>query len=96
MPGPATSTVRDRWSLDRADDAETAPGGAMGQDRDSTDGVGRKVTFLGRGLGLRSQSRLTLLVCPLCSQRNGDRMAAKGTCAYEPAERDEEPCGPDH
>lgn len=52
------------------------------------------VTFLGRGLGLRSSDSLTLLVCPLCSQRNGERMAALGTCVwcgYEPSVRDEEP-----
>ncbi len=52
------------------------------------------VTFRGRGLGLRSSERLTLLVCPLCSQRNGERMAAFGTCVwcgYEPSRRDEEP-----
>ncbi len=73
-------------------------GEPMGQDLESPDGGSRKVTFLGRGLGLRSHTRLTLLVCPLCSQRNGDRMAVKGMCewcAYEPAERDEEPSGPD-
>ena len=70
----------------------------MSQDLDGTDGGPLTVTFRGRGLGLRSHARLTLLVCPLCSQRNGDRMAAKGRCewcAYEPSERDEEPCGPD-
>ncbi|VUD70643.1 hypothetical protein [Methylobacterium symbioticum] len=68
----------------------------MGQNRNSTDDGSRTVTFLGRGLGLRTATKLTLLVCPLCSQRNGDRMADKGVCewcAYEPAERDEEPCG---
>ncbi len=55
-----------------------------------------RVTFLGRGLGLRSSDRLILLVCPLCSQRNGERMAAFGTCVwcgYEPSVRDEEPVG---
>lgn len=65
----------------------------------------RTVTFLGRGLALRSPTRLTLLVCPLCSQRNGERTAEFGTClwcGYQPAERDEVPfetagrTGPDH
>ncbi|WP_156383749.1 hypothetical protein [Methylobacterium sp. Leaf456] len=58
----------------------------------------RPVTFLGRGLGLRASGRLTLLVCPLCSQRNGERMAALGTCVwcgYEPSPRDEEPAAGD-
>lgn len=66
----------------------------MSQDRRGTYALSHKVTFLGRGLALRSSTELTLLVCPLCSQRNGERMAAKGICewcAYEPSERDEEP-----
>lgn len=67
----------------------------MGEDANSTTKP-RRVTFLGRGLALRSSDRLTLLVCPLCSQRNGERMAALGTCVwcgYEPSARDEEPVG---
>lgn len=66
----------------------------MTDDTDTTATEPRRVTFLGRGLALRSSGRLTLLVCPLCSQRNGERMAALGTCvwcAYEPSSRDEEP-----
>lgn len=68
----------------------------MDDDREQTDPAGHKVTFLGRGLALRSPTRLRLLVCPLCSQRNGERMAELGTCVwcgYAPSERDEEPFG---
>lgn len=66
----------------------------MGDDTTTATTKPRPVTFLGRGLALRSRDRLTLLVCPLCSQRNGDRMAALGTCVwcgYEPSARDERP-----
>ncbi len=66
----------------------------MDDDTATLDPRSRPVTFLGRGLGLRASGRLTLLVCPLCSQRNGERMAALGTCVwcgYEPSPRDEEP-----
>lgn len=66
----------------------------MGQERKEAEPHGRRVTFRGRGLGVRTPARLTLLVCPLCSQRNGDRMALRGVCewcAYEPSKRDEEP-----
>ncbi|MFY9293919.1 MAG: hypothetical protein WAP03_24970 [Methylorubrum rhodinum] len=66
----------------------------MGDDTTSATTKPRPVTFLGRGLALRSRDRLTLLVCPLCSQRNGERMAALGTCVwcgYEPSARDEQP-----
>ena len=67
----------------------------MRQDISCDDGATRRVTFLGRGLGVRSLKRLTLLVCPLCSQWNGERMAAEGICqwcTYEPDMRDEEVC----
>lgn len=66
----------------------------MGDDTTTATTKPRPVTFLGRGLALRSRDRLTLLVCPLCSQRNGARMAALGTCVwcgYEPSVRDEQP-----
>lgn len=70
----------------------------MGGEKRCGGGEDRTVTFLGRGLALRSPTRLTLLVCPLCSQRNGERTAELGTCVwcgYEPAERDEVPCETD-
>lgn len=66
----------------------------MSNDTDTNSTETRHVTFLGRGLALRSSDRLTLLICPLCSQRNGARIAALGTCVwcgYEPSPRDEEP-----
>lgn len=66
----------------------------MGKDTDIATNAPQPVTFRGRGLALRASDRLTLLVCPLCSQRNGERMAALGTCVwcgYEPSARDEEP-----
>lgn len=68
-------------------------GRRVGEDRKSASAGFHPVTFRGRGLGLRSATALVLLVCPLCSQRNGERMAGKGVCewcAYEPAVRDEE------
>lgn len=55
---------------------------------------GIPVTFQGRGLGLRVGSRLLVLVCPLCSQRNAPRGAERGICewcAYVPSEKDEHP-----
>lgn len=58
--------------------------------------AGTSVTFRGRGLGLRLGSRLILLVCPLCSQRNAPRGAERGVCewcAYVPAPQDAEPTG---
>ncbi|GJE27381.1 hypothetical protein [Methylobacterium organophilum] len=67
----------------------------MSRDRQPPENATRKVTFLGRGLAFRSPTKLKLVVCPLCSQRNGERMADLGQClwcGYEPAERDEQPC----
>ncbi len=54
----------------------------------------QEVTFRGRGLALRAGARLILLVCPLCSQRNGRRGAERGMCewcAYVPALEEAEP-----
>ena len=62
--------------------------------RDETRPSGTLVTFQGRGLGLRLGSRLLVIVCPLCSQRNAPRGAERGICewcAYEPSEKDEAP-----
>ena len=53
-----------------------------------------EVTFLGRGRAVRSGTRFVLLVCPLCSQRNGSTGAERGICewcAYQPSPRDIEP-----
>lgn len=62
--------------------------------REQTLAAGTTVTFRGRGRGLRLGTRLILLVCPLCSQRNAKRGAERGICewcAYEPSLRDAEP-----
>ena len=62
--------------------------------REETLEAGTSVTFRGRGRGLRLGSRLILLVCPLCSQRNAKRGAERGVCewcAYVPALQDAEP-----
>ncbi|GJE38422.1 hypothetical protein QO016_003538 [Methylobacterium persicinum] len=51
------------------------------------------ITFRGRGLGLRRGARIVVLVCPLCSQRNGSRGAERGVCewcAYVPSPKDAE------
>jgi hypothetical protein len=63
------------------------------RDRHSGDGAA-EVTFRGRGLALRSGTRLILLVCPICSQRNARRGAERGVCewcAYEPSPDEVEP-----
>lgn len=52
------------------------------------------VTFRGRGLARFFGAKLSLLVCPNCSQRNAPRIIAKGHCnwcAYEPAVDDVRP-----
>jgi len=62
-------------------------------DRASPDAA-TEVTFRGRGLALRTGSRLILLVCPLCSQRNAQRGAERGICqwcAYVPSPDQAEP-----
>jgi len=62
-------------------------------DRASGDAA-TEVTFRGRGLALRTGSRLILLVCPLCSQRNAQRGAERGICqlcAYVPSPDQAEP-----
>ncbi|MCJ2011852.1 hypothetical protein [Methylobacterium sp. J-076] len=61
--------------------------------RDKAVASGNAVTFRGRGLGLRLGTRLVVLVCPLCSQRNAQRGAERGICewcAYVPSLRDAE------
>lgn len=61
--------------------------------RDEGVAPGTSITFRGRGLGLRLGSRIVVLVCPLCSQRNGRRAAERGVCewcAYIPSPRDAE------
>ena len=66
----------------------------MRDDRTSGAPEGADVTFRGRGLATRSGGRLLLLVCPLCSQRNGRRGVERGVCewcAYEPSPLDVEP-----
>lgn len=63
------------------------------RDRASGDAA-TEVTFRGRGLALRTGSRLILLVCPLCSQRNARRGAERGICewcAYVPSPDQAEP-----
>ncbi|GJD35740.1 hypothetical protein [Methylobacterium aerolatum] len=60
---------------------------------DDVPGASTPVTFRGRGLGLRLGSRLVVLVCPLCSQRNAPRGAERGICewcAYVPSPEDVE------
>jgi hypothetical protein len=62
-------------------------------DRASGDAA-TEVTFRGRGLALRTGSRLILLVCPRCSQRNAQRGAERGICqwcAYVPSPDQAEP-----
>ncbi|MCJ2105235.1 hypothetical protein MKK70_07540 [Methylobacterium sp. E-041] len=52
------------------------------------------VTFRGRGDGSLTGFRLTLRVCPHCSQRNARQTEAKGYCqwcAYVPLLCDAEP-----
>lgn len=54
------------------------------------------VTFLGRGLARVFGTKLSLLVCPKCSQRNAPKMVEKGYCnwcAYEPSKGDIRPAG---
>lgn len=66
-------------------------GRPMNQDEVQT--ASTAVTFRGRGLGLRHGSRLVVLVCPLCSQRNAPRGAERGVCewcAYVPSLKDVE------
>jgi hypothetical protein len=66
---------------------------AWARERPSDDGA-TAVTFRGRGLALRSGTRLILLVCPLCSQRNAQRGAEQGICewcAYVPSPEQAEP-----
>lgn len=53
-----------------------------------------EVTFKGRGLGRVVGSKLSLLICPRCSQRNAPKVAEKGYCnwcCYEPLRQDAEP-----
>ena len=64
--------------------------------QESGDAAGTAVTFRGRGLATRTGSRLLLLVCPHCSQRNGRRGTERGVCewcAYEPSPNDIELVG---
>ncbi|MGH1573019.1 hypothetical protein ACRAWG_23035 [Methylobacterium sp. P31] len=66
---------------------------AWGRDRPAGDGS-TAITFRGRGLAVRSGTRLILLVCPLCSQRNAQRGAERGVCewcAYVPSPDEAEP-----
>lgn len=63
------------------------------RDRPSGDAPA-EVTFRGRGLALQSGTRLILLICPLCSQRNAERGAERGVCewcAYVPSPDEAEP-----
>ncbi|WP_246696891.1 hypothetical protein [Methylobacterium planeticum] len=53
-----------------------------------------EVTFLGRGLAVMNGRRLSLKVCPHCSQRNEQRTVDKGYCnwcAYVPTLSDARP-----
>lgn len=61
--------------------------------QDESAAPGTAITFRGRGFGLRHGSRIVVLVCPLCSQRNGRRAAERGACewcAYVPSPKDAE------
>ena len=54
----------------------------------------RDVTFRGRGYARLNGARLSLLICPHCSQRNAPKAAEKGYCnwcTYEPSRADIEP-----
>lgn len=67
---------------------------AVSDEAVSDEAMSGEVTFRGRGLAVRAHARLVLLVCPLCSQRNGRRGAERGVCewcAYEPSPEDAEP-----
>ncbi|MCJ2036311.1 hypothetical protein [Methylobacterium sp. J-068] len=52
------------------------------------------VTFRGRGFARLRGTKLSLLICPHCSQRNAPQVADKGYChwcTYEPSRDDIEP-----
>lgn len=52
------------------------------------------VTFRGRGFARLQGTRLSLLICPRCSQKNEPKVADKGYCnwcTYEPSRDDIEP-----
>lgn len=52
------------------------------------------VTFRGRGFARLQGTRLSLLICPRCSQKNEPKVADKGCCnwcTYEPSRDDIEP-----
>lgn len=54
------------------------------------------VTFRGRGYARLLGTRLSLLICPHCSQRNAPKAVDKGYCnwcTYEPSREDIEPAG---
>ncbi|WP_336487784.1 hypothetical protein [Methylobacterium nigriterrae] len=56
-----------------------------------------EITFRGRGLAVMQGRRLSLKVCPRCSQRNDRRAAEQGHChwcAYIPSLADAEPISP--
>ncbi|ACL62218.1 hypothetical protein Mnod_7481 [Methylobacterium nodulans ORS 2060] len=53
-----------------------------------------RVTFRGRGLAVVSGRRISLMVCPVCSQRNtcsANPSSRCNWCAYEPHLSDAEP-----
>jgi hypothetical protein len=52
------------------------------------------VTFRGRGFARLRGTKLSLLICPRCSQRNAPKVVDKGYCnwcTYEPSPDDIEP-----
>ena len=44
------------------------------------------VTFRGRGFAQVQGTRLSLLICPRCSQRNAPKVADQGYCNWCPSE----------
>ncbi|MGU3358817.1 hypothetical protein ACLBWX_00625 [Methylobacterium sp. M6A4_1b] len=66
----------------------------MSSSPDSQPGESVAVTFRGRGYARLRGTKLSVLICPRCSQRNAPKAADKGYCqwcAYEPSREDIEP-----
>ncbi|MDB5647334.1 hypothetical protein [Methylobacterium sp.] len=66
----------------------------MSQTADPGASKSRGVTFRGRGFARLAGTKLSLLICPHCSQRNAPKTVEKGYCnwcSYEPSREDIEP-----
>ena len=66
----------------------------MKQTNDAVSPLPPAVTFRGRGLARVFGTKLSLLICPECSQRNAPEVTEKGYCnwcAYEPSRDDIRP-----